>query len=139
MRVLRMIVAGSCLGFCAVARAVYAPIPEQQQGKDISISLEGGVTYNNNIFGAASGAVSSLVFEVSPKLAFNASISEQTFFSADFHPTLDYFTDRPGEKALYSQAIDARIAHSYSRTSVLDVSDAYSYNQNPESILNGLP
>jgi hypothetical protein len=118
---------------------VYAPIPDQQQGKDISISLEAGITYNNNIFGAASSAVSSLVFEVSPKLAFNASLSQQTFFSADFHPTLDYFDHRPGEKALYSQAIDARIAHAYSRTSVLDVTDSYSYNQNPESILNGLP
>jgi Putative beta-barrel porin 2 len=134
-----MIVAGSCLGLCAVARAVYAPIPDQQQGKDISISLEGGVTYNNNIFGAASGAVSSLVFEVSPKLSFNASLTEQTFFSADFKPTFDYFDNRPGEKALYSQAVDARIAHSYSKTSVLDVTDAYSYNQNPESLVNGAP
>jgi len=134
-----MIVVGSFLGLGAVARAVYAPIPDQQQGKDISISLEGGITYNNNIFGAASGAVSSLVFEVSPKLAFNASLSEQTFFSADFHPTLDYFDRRPGTKTLYSQAVDARIAHSYSKTSVLDVTDSYSYDQNPEALLNGAP
>jgi hypothetical protein len=134
-----MIVVGSFLGFSAVARAVYAPIPDQQQGKDISISLEGGITYNNNIFGAASGAVSSLVFEVSPKLAFNASLTEQTFFSADFRPTLDYFDRRPGTKALYSQAIDARIAHSYSKTSVLDVTDSYSYDQNPEALLSGVP
>jgi hypothetical protein len=134
-----MIVASSCLGLCAVARAVYAPIPVPEQGKDISISLEGGISYNNNIFGAASDAVSSLIFEVSPKIAFNASLTEQTFFSADFKPTLDYFERRPGEKALYSQAIDARIAHSYSRTSVLDVTDSYSYDQNPEAVLNGAP
>jgi Putative beta-barrel porin 2 len=134
-----MIVVGSFLGLSAVARAVYAPIPVQMQGKDLTISLEGGITYNNNIFGAASGAVSSLVFEVSPKLAFNASLTEQTFFSAEFHPTLDYFNRRPGTKELYSQAVDARIAHSFSRTSVLDVTDAYSYDQNPESLLNGVP
>ena len=31
------------------------------------------------------------------------------------------------------------LAHSFSPTSVLDVSDAYSYDQNPEAILNGAP
>jgi hypothetical protein len=137
MRALRIFVVGSFLGLGAIARAVYAPIPDQQQGRDLSISLEGGITYNSNIFGAASDAISSVVFEVSPKVSFNASLSQQTFFSADFHPTFDYFENRPGTKALYSQAVDARIAHAYSRTSVLDLTDAYSYNQNPESLLNG--
>jgi hypothetical protein len=139
MRASRIIVVCSFLGLGAAARAVYAPIPDQQQGRDISVSLEGGITYNNNIFGAASDAISSLVFEVSPKVSFNSSLSEQTFFSADFHPVLDYFENRPGSKAVYSQAIDARIAHSYSPTSVLDVTDSYSYDQNPEALLNGLP
>jgi hypothetical protein len=134
-----MIVVGSFLSLGAVARAVYAPIPDQQQGKDVSVSLEGGISYNNNIFGAATDAVSSLVFEVSPKLAYNASLSQQTFFSADFRPTLDYFDRRPGSKTLYSQAVDARIAHSYSPTSVIDLTDAFSYNQNPEALLNGAP
>jgi len=134
-----MIVVGSFLSLGAVARAVYAPIPEQQQGKDVTVSLEGGISYNNNIFGAASAPVSSLVFEVSPKLAYNASVSEQTFLSADFRPTLDYFDRRPGTKTLYSQAVDARIAHSYSPTSVIDVTDSFSYNQNPEALLNGAP
>ncbi|HXN35429.1 MAG TPA: outer membrane beta-barrel protein [Opitutaceae bacterium] len=139
MRAFRIFFVVTFLGLGAVARAVYAPIPDQQQGRDLSISLEGGITYNSNIFGAATDAISSVVFEVSPKVAFNASLSQQTFFTADFHPTLDYFENRPGTKALYSQAVDARIAHSYSRTSVLDVSDSYSYNQNPESLLNGTP
>jgi hypothetical protein len=139
MRASRIILAGSCLCLCVSARAVYAPIPDQQQGKDISASIESGITYNNNIFGAATGAIGSLVFEVSPKISFNTSLSDQTFFSADFHPTLDYFTNRPGEKALYSQAIDARLAHAFSQSSVLDLSDSYSYNQNPEALLNGAP
>jgi hypothetical protein len=116
---------------------VYAPVPDQQQGRDISLSLEAGLTYNSNIFGAATDAISSWIYEVSPNLAFNSSLSDQTFFSAHFHPTLDYFENRPGQKDVYSQAIDARIAHSYSPTSVLDVSDSYSYDQNPEALLNG--
>ena len=139
MRLLRGTLACLALGFCAVARAVYAPIPEQQQGRDLTLSVEAGVTYNNNIFGAASDAISSYVYEVSPKIAFNSSVSETTFVSGDFHPTLDYFDNRPGTKTVYSQAIDGRIAHSFSSTSVIDLTDSYSYNQNPEAILNGAP
>ncbi len=124
---------------CQSARAVYAPIPEQQQGKDLSFSLESGISYNNNIFGAATGPIGSFVFEVAPNLTFNASLTDQTFLTAGFRPTLDYFDNRPGEKLLYSQAVNARVAHAFSRTSVLDLSDAYSYDQNPEAILNGAP
>jgi hypothetical protein len=127
------------LCFCAAAKAVYAPIPEQEQGKDVTYSIESGITYNTNIFGSATGAVSSTVFEVSPKIAFNSSLTQQTFFSASFQPTLDYFENRPGSKTVYSQAVDARLAHAFSKTSVLDLSDAYSYDQNPEALLNGVP
>ena len=127
------------LGLCAVARAVYAPIPDQQQGKDFSVSVETGVSYNTNICGASSGAIGSLIWEVSPKLTFNSSLTDSTFFSADLQPTVDYFDDRPGEKTVYSQEVDARLAHSFSSTSTLDVSDAYSYDQNPEALLNGAP
>jgi Putative beta-barrel porin 2 len=139
MTALRMILVGSSLGFCAIARAVYAPIPEEEQGKDFSLSLTSGISYNTNIFGAPTDAIGSFDFLVSPKIVFNSSLTDQTFFSATFQPSVDYFPSRPGEKALYSQVIDARIAHSYSKTSVLDVSDAFSYDQNPEAILNGLP
>jgi hypothetical protein len=137
MRVSRLTVFSLFVGLSAVARAVYAPVPDQQQGRDISISLEAGLQYNSNIFGAATDPISSWIYELSPNLAFNSSLSDQTFFSSHFHPTLDYFENRPGTKAVYSQAIDAHIAHSYSPTSVLDVSDSYSYDQNPEAILNG--
>ena len=130
---------GATLGVCAVARAVYAPIPDQEQGKDFSLSLESGITYNTNIFGTPTDDISSFIFEVAPKLTFNSSISDSTFFSSDIAPKLDYFDNRPGKKLLYSQELDARLAHSFSKTSVADVSDVYSYNQNPESLLNGAP
>src|SRR5580698_1060392 len=106
MRALRIILMGSSLGFCAIARAVYAPIPEEEQGKDFSLSLMSGISYNSNIFGAASGAVGSFDFMVSPKIVFNSSLTDQTFFSATVQPTLDYLPNRPGEKALYSQVVD---------------------------------
>lgn len=137
MRLIRVIVAGSGLGLCAAARAVYAPIPDQEQGKDLTISLEAGITYNNNIFGAATDAIGSVVYELSPKISFNVSVTDNTFFSASYKPTLDYFDNRPGTKAVYSQALDGQLAHKFSETSVLTLTDAYEYNQNPESLLNG--
>ena len=139
MRLMRVIVASLSLGLCAAARAVYAPIPEQEQGKDLTISLEGGITYNNNIFGASTGAISSVIYEFSPKAAFNASLTDSTFFSASYKPTLDYFENRPGTKDLYSQALNGQLAHKFSATSVLTLTDAYAYNQNPEALLNGAP
>jgi len=134
---MRVIVAGSGLGLCAVARAVYAPIPDQEQGKDLTISLEGGITYNNNIFGAAANPISSVIYEVSPKIAFNASLTDNTFFSASYRPTLDYFENRPGTKDVYSQALNGQLAHKFSETSVLTLTDGYDYNENPEALLNG--
>ncbi len=128
-----------CLGACSIARAVYAPIPEQQQGKDLLITVESGFSYNTNIFGAANNAISSFVFEVSPSVTFNSSLTDQTFFSGTFTPRVDYFEKRPGSKTLYSQDVDARLSHAFSKLSVLDLSNVYSYNQNPEAILNGGP
>jgi hypothetical protein len=139
MRVLPFVAAVSSLGLCALARAVYAPIPELEQGKDFTLTIQSGISYNNNIFGAATQAIGSYDFMVSPKLAYNLSVTNQTFFTASYNPTLDYFDNRPGTKAVYSQALMARVAHSFSQTSVLDVTDSFTYNKNPEALLNGAP
>jgi hypothetical protein len=138
MRLNRAFMTGASLGVCAVAHAVYAPIPDQEQGKALSVSIESGISYNTNIFGSSTGDIASTVFEVSPKLSFNSSLTDDTFLSADVQPTLDYFDNRPGTKTLYSQEADAKLAHKFSGTSVGDISDQYSYNQNPEALLNGL-
>jgi len=139
MRLLRALPLGCFLAFGVLARAVYAPIPTQEQGKDLTISLEAGISYNTNIFGAATGAIASTVFDVSPKISYNASVTDQTFFSAYYMPTVDYFDNRPGTKTVFSHALDAKLAHSFSSSSSVDLSDAYSYNQNPEALLNGTP
>jgi len=139
MRISRIAAAASSLALCSLAHAVYAPIPEMEQGKDFALSLLSGISYNNNIFGASTGAIGSFDFTVSPKIAFNQSLMNQTFFQAYYNPTLDYFDKRPGTKTVYSHTLFARLAHSFSQTSTLDVSDRFSYNQNPESLLNGTP
>ena len=121
------------------AWAVYAPIPEQEQGKDLTVSVRAGISYDSNIFGGASGAIGSNVWELAPRIAYNASVSDQTFFSANYGLTLDEFERRPGTKLLDSHDLTLRTAHAFTRSTTLDVTDAFMVSRNPESLLNGVP
>ena len=120
------------------AWAVYAPIPDQEQGKEWTVTLRGDVTNDTNIFGSQSGAISSMVYEAAPKVAFNASVTQQTFLSASYELTVDYFSDRPGTKTLDSHDFNGRLAHAFSSETTLDISDDYSIAKNPESLLAGV-
>lgn len=119
--------------------AVYAPIPEQQQGKDLAVSVRGGLSYDSNIFGGASDAISSDVWELAPRITYNASVTDQTFVSADYGLTLDQFDRRPGTKLLDSHALSLRAAHAFNKETTLDLNDAFMLSRNPESLLNGVP
>lgn len=119
--------------------AVYAPIPEQEQGKDLTVSVRGGASYDSNLFGAATGAVDSMIWELAPKIAYNASVTDQTFFSASYGLTLSQFDDRPGDKLLDSHDLALRVAHAFSQTSNLDINEVYMLSRNPESLLAGIP
>ena len=118
--------------------AGYAPIPEQEQGKAWSVSLRASAMHDSNIFGAPTNEISSDVFSASPKIAFNASVTDQTFVTASYQPTLDYFTDRPGSKSLFSHEVLGRVAHAFSPTTTLDVMDFFQISKNPESLLPGV-
>ncbi|MDB6128890.1 MAG: hypothetical protein JWM35_2786 [Verrucomicrobia bacterium] len=121
------------------AWAVYAPIPEQEQGKEWTVNLRADVSHDDNIFGAATGAISSTVYEFAPKISFHASVTDQTFLSASYELILDHFTDRPGDKTLDSHNLNARLAHAFSAETTIDLSDDYSIAKNPESLLAGIP
>lgn len=138
MNFLRILLAGGLIAAVPV-RAVYAPIPEQDQGKDLTVTLAATVSHDSNIFGAGTGAVSSDVYEFSPKFAYNASLTDQTFLSLSYKLTLDHFTDRPGDKNLDSHDLSARVAHAFSQSTTLDLVETYLVARNPESLLNGLP
>jgi predicted porin len=120
------------------AWAVYAPIPEQEQGKEWTVTLRGDVSHDSNIFGAQTGAISSTVYEVAPKLAFNASVTQQTFASAAYEAIIDHFTNRPGDQTIDSHRFDGRLAHAFSDATNIDLSDNYSIARNPESLLAGI-
>ena len=126
------------LGTAVPAWAVYAPIPEPEQGKELTISLLASVYHDSNIFGAPSGAISSMVFEAAPKIDFNASLTAQTFAAASYRAAIDHYENRPGDKTLVSHDLSARLAHAFSPVTTLDLSENYVINQNPQSLLSGV-
>lgn len=121
------------------ARAVYAPIPEQEQGKDLTFSFALGVSHDSNIFGGATGEIGSMVYEFSPKISYTASVTDQTFLSFAYQLILDQFDNRPGDKLLDSHLASVRVAHAFSSSTTIDVVDIFQAARNPESLLNGLP
>ncbi len=138
MTFFRILLVGALLA-ALPARAVYAPIPEQEQGKDLTFTFAGEVSHDSNIFGGATGAISSMVYEFAPSVVYNASVTDQTFLSLSYRLTLDHFDDRPGQETLDSHDLTARVAHAFNQSTTLDVVDDYQVARNPESVLNGLP
>lgn len=119
--------------------AVYAPIPDRDQGKDLSITAKAGVSYDSNLFGSASRPVGSTIFSLAPRIAYNASVTDQTFLSTSYGLTLDQFDNRPGEKLLSSHEASLRLAHAFSKTTTIDLNDVFMLTRNPESLLAGVP
>ena len=94
----------------APLRAVYAPIPAQEQPDNLTISVRGGVTYDTNLFGAATNAIESLVWELAPRISYHGSPTERTFLSATYGLTLNYFDERPAQTLTCTQANPAQRA-----------------------------
>ena len=137
MRLLRISLVFCLLPICRLG-AVYAPIPEVEQGKALTVYLSAGMFYDSNIFGGSANEVSSYDYQLNPSLAFNASIDNRTFASAAYRLSYDYMPDRPGKKSLDSHEFTARLAHTFTPQMELDLSDTYQISKNPESLLPGL-
>ena len=111
--------------------AVYAPIPEQDQGKAWSFEVAGTVMHDSNIFGAPTGAISSTIYSLAPKVDFNASVTDQTFVSASYLLSLDHFSNRPGKKTLDSHTLIGRLAHAFPPSTNIDLTDSFLVQKNP--------
>ncbi len=138
MNCFRALLLGSSL-LASRAFAVYAPIPEQEQGEDLTVSAKGGLSYDSNLFGGATGEVDSMIWEFAPRVAYNASVTDQTFFAAAYGLTLNHFDNRPGDKLLDSHDVSLRVAHAFSQASNIDINEVYMMSRNPESLLAGIP
>ena len=63
---------------------VYAPIPSQETGSVLTVSVEGGVHFDSNILGTPDNEIDSMVFTVSPQIKYNVSLAEQSFLTAHY-------------------------------------------------------
>jgi len=127
------------LFFPAIAWAVYAPIPEQEQGKPLTVTVDASVYHDSNIFGSATNAIASDVYSLAPKLAFNASVDKLTFLSASYQISIDDFTNRPTDKVLVSHDVSVRVAHKFTQATNIDLTDTFDVERNPQSLLAGVP
>jgi hypothetical protein len=139
MNLFRFLVVACAFSAGLPAEAVYAPIPEQEQGKDLVISVKGGISYDSNLFGAPIGEIGSAIWEVAPRIVYDHSLTDQTFLSLGYGLTLDQFDNRPGDKLLASHDLTLRVAHAFSQTSNIDITDGFVISRNPESLLAGIP
>lgn len=122
------------------AHAGHAPLPPPaDSGKELNISVTAGASHDSNIFGAASNAIDSLVYRLAPKVAYEASLNDQTFATASYQLNADYFDSRPGEKELFGHELMARLAHAFSPVTNADITDSFSVVKNPEALLAGVP
>ena len=122
-----------------LALAVYAPIPEQEQGKPLTFRLGASAYHDSNIFGGATGEISSMVYNFTGAISYNGSVDDQTFASASYELSNDYVADRPGDKNLTSHNLSARLAHAFSSATNVDLSALYNIAKNPQSLLAGVP
>jgi predicted porin len=123
----------------AIAFAIYAPIPEQEQGKALTYRLGASIYHDSNIFGAPTGAIDSMVYNFTAAISYNGSVDDQTFTSASYELSNDYMVDRPGKKNLPSHTLTGRLAHSFSPVSNIDISGLLAISKNPQSLLAGVP
>lgn len=122
-----------------IARAGYAPTPTVDSGKDFTFSLTAGLTHDSNLFGSSTGEIETYVYHFAPKAVYATSVTDQTFVTASYQLTADYFDNRPGEKTLYSHDLLARVAHAFSPVTNISLTDAFVVAKNPESLLAGIP
>jgi hypothetical protein len=116
--------------------AVYAPVPEQEQGKNLTVSVRAGISHDSNLFGAPNNEVSSTIYTLAPRVVYTGSLTDQTFLSSSYGVTVDRFENRPGDKTLDSHDAMLRIAHAFQKTTTLDVTDLFSVARNPESLIS---
>lgn len=118
--------------------AVYAPVPEQETGKNLVVTLKGGVSHDSNLFGAPIDAVSSAVYTFAPRAVYSGSLTDQTFLSTSYGLTLEHFTKRPGDRTLDSHDAMVRLAHAFTKSTIIDITEVFTLARNPESLLPGV-
>ena len=117
---------------------VYAPIPSQETGSVLTVSVEGGVHFDSNILGTPDNEIDSMVFTVSPQIKYNVSLAEQSFLTAHYKLGGFFYEQRPSDDTLFNHELYGKLSHTFSPSTFLDISESFSIIDNPESFLDGL-
>lgn len=117
---------------------VYAPIPEQDQGPLITISLEAGGFYDTNIFGDFTNEIDSGVISFAPQIKYNVSLSEQTFLSSFYNLEILSYDNRPSDDLLLNNVLGINVYHTFAPNINFQISDNLAIIDNPESLLVGV-
>ena len=117
---------------------VYAPIPEQEQGTPLTISLKAGGFYDTNIFGNFTNEIDSGAISFAPQFKYNASLSEQTFLSGLYNLEIISYDNRPTDDLLFNNVLGLNVYHSFAPNINFQISENLSFIDNPESLLVGV-
>ena len=117
---------------------VYAPIPEQEQGTPLTISLRAGGFYDTNIFGNFTDEIDSGVLSFAPSFKYNASLSEQTFLSSFYNLEILSYDNRPTDDTLFNNVLGINLYHSFAPNINFQIDDTLAIIDNPESLLVGV-
>jgi len=101
------------------------------------VTVQASAYYDSNIFGAATGAIDSMVYSIAPKLR-SMCRGQTNVLSASYQPTLDYVENRPTDRLLLSHEAELRLAHAFTDVTNVDLSDSFHIEKNPQSLLAGV-
>lgn len=122
----------------AVAFAVYAPIPDQEQADAVNVALEVGLGWDDNVLGSSANALDSNFVYFNPSVDYDASLSDQTLFTARYALGATYYADRPSEKYLFNHGLELGLIHTFSPTLFARGRVAVDLVDSPEAIEPGL-
>lgn len=117
----------------SVLAAVYAPIPPMEQGQALTVTVDGGLSYDDNIFGSSANEISSWIARVSPTLAYNQSLSDQSFLSLHYRIDAMYYDNRPSDDTLFNHDLGAKLFYTFDENTELVVSNTLLFVDNPAS------
>ncbi len=116
----------------------YAPVPDLEKQRPLTVYASLGSYYDTNIFGAPRRATESWVFQAVPNLVYNASLNKRTFATLGYRLQWDHFENRPGKADQDSHRLSGKVAHTFSPRLEASWEGLAMRNRNPESLLPGV-
>jgi hypothetical protein len=112
-----------------------APVDAGASPKFYTISVALREIYDNNIFTAKTGQISSFETQLSPSILFDFP-RENSDFSARETFTTTYYSNRPGDQFDFSNEVVAQFQHSFSERFSINLAEQFRYYTEPSLFQN---